>query len=128
MKSSESKPAVTAAALGYQIIDFDQLPVALCPCGTSQRAFTEAADYPLTIHRTQISAEARCHYHRTLTECYYILECDEEAAIELDGQPVPVRVGNCVLIRPGVRHRALARMTILNIVYPKFTADDEWFD
>ncbi len=129
-ESSESpaQPLEIDAPPRSEIVDFDQLPGILCPCGTSRRAFGNAADYPLTIHRTEISDEARCHYHRHLTECYYILECAADAAIELDGKRVPIRAGLCVLIRPGVRHRALGRMTVLNIVSPKFTADDEWFD
>jgi mannose-6-phosphate isomerase-like protein (cupin superfamily) len=129
-ESIESPPAQfeTNAPPGFEIVAFDQLPGVLCPCGTSRRAFGDVADYPLTIHRTEISDDARCHYHRHLTECYYILECAADAAMELDGKRVPIRPGLCVLIRPGVRHRALGRMTVLNIVSPKFTADDEWFD
>jgi mannose-6-phosphate isomerase-like protein (cupin superfamily) len=126
--ATPAAPSQTAVAAGFEIVDFDQLPGTPCPCGTSRRAFGYAADYPLTIHRTEISSDARCHYHRTLTECYYILECAADAAIELDGVRMPLRAGLCVLIRPGVRHRAVGRMTVLNIVSPKFTADDEWFD
>jgi hypothetical protein len=33
-----------------------------------------------------------------------------------------------VLIPPGVRHRAVGRMTILNMVVPPFDPADEWFD
>ena len=33
-----------------------------------------------------------------------------------------------VLIPPGVRHRAVGRMTILNVVVPPFDPADEWFD
>jgi hypothetical protein len=33
-----------------------------------------------------------------------------------------------VLIPPGVRHRAVGRMTILNVVVPPFDPGDEWFD
>jgi mannose-6-phosphate isomerase-like protein (cupin superfamily) len=112
----------------FEIVDFDNLPTVLCPCGTSQRGLTQAADYPLTIHRTEIHGEARLHYHLRLTECYYIISCESDAALELDGRRVPLHAGLCVLIRPGVRHRALGRMTVLNIVWPKFSDDDEWFD
>jgi hypothetical protein len=34
----------------------------------------------------------------------------------------------CVLIRPGVRHRAVGKMQVLIVVLPKFDASDEWFD
>lgn len=107
------------------VVDFDRIPAISCPCGTSQRALIEAAEFPGTIHRTQISAAAKPHFHRRLTETYYILACDEDAALELDGQLVPVRPGMCVVIPPNVVHRAVSRMTILNIVFPKFDPTDE---
>jgi hypothetical protein len=36
--------------------------------------------------------------------------------------------GGAVLIPPRVRHRAMGRMTILDIVVPPFDPADEWFD
>jgi mannose-6-phosphate isomerase-like protein (cupin superfamily) len=78
---------------------------------------------------TLTSSRGRClHYHRRLTETYYILECDEHATIQLDGENVPVRPGVCVVIPPGVRHRAVGKMKVLIVVVPKFDPDDEWFD
>jgi mannose-6-phosphate isomerase-like protein (cupin superfamily) len=94
----------------------------------ARRALTDAEDVPLTIHQTDISADARTHYHRRLTEVYYILECDENARIELDDEVVPLAPGRLVLIRPGVRHRALGCMKVIVTVYPKFDPADEWFD
>ncbi len=98
------------------------------PLRTGACAFAAVEDYPGTVHRTDISADARTHYHRRLTEVYYILECDPQACLELDGERVPVAPGKCVLIRPLVRHRAVGRMQVLVIVYPKFDPADEWFD
>ena len=60
-----------------------------------------------------------------MTETYYILDCDEDAQMELDGRLIPIRPGSCVLIPPGVVHRAVGCMTILNIVVPKFDPQDE---
>ena len=107
------------------VVDFNQLPVVGCPCGTSQRALLDVPEFPGTIHRTEISAEAKPHFHRRLTETYYILRCDDDAALELDGQRVAVQQGMCVVIPPNVVHRALGPMTILNIVFPKFDPTDE---
>lgn len=109
----------------YRIVDFDDVAGVPCPCGTSRRALADAADYPATVHRTEITADAKPHYHRRLTETYYVLDCEPDAQIELDGQRFPVRPGTCVLIRPGCVHRAVGRMTILNIVIPKFDPADE---
>jgi mannose-6-phosphate isomerase-like protein (cupin superfamily) len=112
----------------WEVVDFDELPPLACPCGEARRAFAEVADFPVTVHRTEISADARLHYHRRLTETYYFLECDSNARMQLDDETIPVRPGMCILIRPGVRHRAIGRMTVLVIVAPKFDPADEWFD
>jgi mannose-6-phosphate isomerase-like protein (cupin superfamily) len=110
------------------IVDFASIPGVPCPCGTARRAFADVDEFPGTVHVTEISANARLHYHRRLTETYYILECDEHATIQLDGENVPVRPGVCVVIPPGVRHRAVGQMKVLIVVVPKFDPDDEWFD
>jgi len=60
-----------------------------------------------------------------MTETYYILECGPDAKMELDGKLTPIKQGTCILIPPGVVHRAVGRMTILNIVFPKFDPADE---
>ena len=113
---------------GYEVVDFTQLPPVRCPCGEARRAFGSAADFPATIHRTEIWADARAHYHRTLTETYYILECGADARMQLDDDEISLKPGMCVLIRPGVRHRAVGQMTVLIVVLPKFDPHDEWFD
>jgi mannose-6-phosphate isomerase-like protein (cupin superfamily) len=118
----------TAAERRYRIVDFASIPGVPCPCGTARRAFAEESDYPATIHVTDIADDARVHYHRAHTETYFILECEPGAAIHLDGEVFPVRPGTCILIPPGVRHRAIGRMRIVNIVMPKFDPADEHFD
>jgi mannose-6-phosphate isomerase-like protein (cupin superfamily) len=111
-----------------EIVDFNEIEPVPCPCGQARRAFADVADYPGTVHRTDISADARVHYHKRLTEVYYILECGGDARMELDGEQVPIARGMCILIRPGVRHRAIGPMQVLVIVQPKFDPADEWFD
>ena len=86
------------------------------------------ADFPGTIHVTEISDDAQVHYHRRLTETYYFLDCGPDAHMQLDGDLIPVHPGMCVMIRPGTRHRAIGRMKVLIVVLPKFDPDDEWFD
>jgi hypothetical protein len=34
----------------------------------------------------------------------------------------------CIVIPPGVRHRAIGRMRVLIFVVPKFDSEDEYFD
>lgn len=113
---------------GYEVVDFNALPPTPCPCGEARRAFGDVDDFPATVHVTEISAEARLHYHRKLTETYYILECSADAQMQLDDEVIALRPGMCVLIRPGVRHRAIGEMKVLIVVLPKFDPADEWFD
>ncbi len=113
---------------GFEIVDFAAMPGMACPCGWSRRGLLEVGDFPGSIHQVEISEEARVHYHKTLTETYYFLECEPGAQMELDGRRIDVHPGMCIMIRPGVRHRAVGTMKILNLVFPKFDPQDEWFD
>lgn len=112
----------------FQIVDFDSLPGVPCPCGSAKRAFAESEHSPGTVHVTEIADDARVHYHKEHTETYYILECDADAKIYLDGEEFPIKPGMSILIPPGVRHRAIGQMKIINIVVPKFDPADEFFD
>ena len=52
----------------------------------------------------------------------------DRLGVKLDGERMALGPGGAVLIPPGVRHRAVGRMTILNVVVPPFDPADEWFD
>ena len=110
------------------VVDLTTLEPVRCPCGWARRAFADVPDAPASVHRVEIEADARAHHHRDHTEIYDVLECPAGAAVELDGVRVAVGPGSAVLIPPGVRHRAVGRMTILNVVVPPFDPADEWFD
>jgi len=110
------------------LADFSRIEPVPCPCGHARRAFTDVMAFPGTLHVTEISVDARLHYHRRLTETYYFLECDDDARMELDGELVSVKPGVSVVIPPGVRHRGVGRMKVLIVVFPKFDPEDEWFD
>ena len=113
---------------GYEVVDFARVTSVDCPCGTARRAFADVADFPGTIHVTDVSENARLHYHKKLTETYYFLECGEDAQMQLDDEILDVHPGTCSMIRPGVRHRAIGQMKVLIVVLPKFDPTDEWFD
>jgi mannose-6-phosphate isomerase-like protein (cupin superfamily) len=112
----------------YMIAQLDEVPGVPCPCGTARRAFASPDNTVATMHMTDISADARVHYHKRMTEIYYVLETEGDCFMELDGERVPVRPHTSVLIKPGCRHRAIGRMRILNIPVPAFDETDEWFD
>jgi mannose-6-phosphate isomerase-like protein (cupin superfamily) len=85
-------------------------------------------EFPGTLHVTEISENAKKHYHKKLTETYYFLECGPDAKMELDDQIIDVQPGTAIVIPPGVRHRALGRMKVLIVVLPEFDPHDEWLD
>lgn len=108
------------------VADFDAIAPVPCPCGHSRRAFADVPGSPVTMHRVDISVDARVHFHKRLTEVYYILDCDAGAALELNGERVSVRPGMAVLIPPYTRHRAVGTMRVLVVSHPQFDATDEW--
>lgn len=110
----------------YQVLNIDELSPTPCPCGTTRRAFVDDPDQTASLHVVTTSGEARTHYHKRLTEIYYILE--GEGQMELDGQAFPVRPGSAVLIKPLCRHRLIGEMKFINVPVPAFDPDDEWFD
>ncbi len=118
----------SAGSGSYRVVDFAEVPGVPCPCGTARRAFADAPEFPGTIHVTEIAEDARLHHHRTLTETYYVLESAADARMQLDDDLIPLRPGVCVMIPPGVRHRAIGRMKVLIVVFPKFDPADEWLD
>ena len=110
----------------FQISHLAELPAVKCPCGQARRAFVDDPDGVASLHVVEISADARAHYHKRMTEIYYILEGTGE--IELDGERHPVQPGDAILIKPGCRHRAIGRLRVLNLPVPAFDTADEFFD
>jgi mannose-6-phosphate isomerase-like protein (cupin superfamily) len=110
----------------FQIARPAELPAVECPCGETRRAFLDDADGVASLHVLEISADSRTHYHKRLTEIYYIL--DGEGVIELDGERHPARPGDAILIKPLCRHRAVGRLRVIVVPVPAFDETDEWFD
>ncbi len=109
----------------HDVAQLDALDAVACPCGQSRRAFLKT-DGVASVHLVNISADARPHYHKTMTEIYVVLA--GKGWIELDGERIPVQPLSAVKINPGCRHRAVGTMRILNTVIPAFDPEDEWFD
>ena len=108
------------------IAHFSEIDPVKCPCGQAKRAFA-VPDNPLaTMHVVEIQEDICTHYHKKMTEIYFVLE--GEGHIELDGQSHPLKPETAVFIKPGCRHRAVGKLKILNVPIPAFDPDDEWFD
>ncbi len=114
--------------MNYVVSDLTSIPPQTCPCGQTRRAFATPDNPVATLHYVDISADARTHYHKKLTELYLILETEGDCFMELDGARVPVKPLTTILIKPGCRHRAVGRMKIVNVPVPAFDPEDEWFD
>ena len=106
--------------------DFDHIDPVKCPCGFSRRAFVDPDNQTATMHIVDIEKDARTHYHKKLTEIYFILEGSGRMA--LDGEMIPVKPRTAILIKPLCRHRAVGKMKILNVSIPAFDPQDEYFD
>lgn len=111
-----------------QVLQLDSLPPVGCPCGTARRALADYDGFPGTVHLTEISIDARRHYHRHHTEVYIFLECDEDAQMELDDETISVQPLTTIVIPPGVRHRAIGKMKVIILCQPNFDPQDEFFD
>ena len=109
----------------FERVPLGDLPPIACPCGTARRAFTESdPESPVSVHLVETGPEAELHWHKEHTEIYVILEGQGE--LELDGERIPVKPLDAILIRPGCRHRSCASFKLLNISSPAFDAADKW--
>lgn len=115
---------------GYQITRVNEIAPVDCPCGQSRRAFIQDPDQTASLHVVEVTRDSRTHYHKRLTELYYVLE--GEGSIELDGESFPIAPGDSILIKPGCRHRAIpgpdGPLRVINVPVPAFDPSDEWFD
>lgn len=117
---------VTISGERYQLIEIGKIEPVPCPCGMTRRAFVDDPEKVASLHVVDISRDTRTHYHKKMTELYYVLEGTGQ--MELDGKSFEVGPGSSVLIKPGCRHRAIGQMKILNVPVPAFDPDDEYFD
>jgi len=108
-----------------QIVDLTAIEPVVCPCGLARRAFADFDEFPGTLHLTEIHETALAHCHAHHTEIYVILECEPDAAIELDGVQTPIFPLMSIAIPPGVVHRAIGKMRVLIVCHPEFDPNDE---
>lgn len=110
----------------YEIASLNDIEPTECPCGFAKRAFADLPEKTASMHLVTIKKDSRMHYHKHMTEIYLIL--DGEGHMELDGEQIPVGPMNAIFIRPQCRHRAVGKMTVINVPIPAFDPSDEFFD
>jgi mannose-6-phosphate isomerase-like protein (cupin superfamily) len=110
----------------FLIAQMADIPGTPCPCGTAKRAFIDDPEQIASLHITQIKVDSKVHYHKNMTEMYYVLE--GEGHMELDGQTMPIKPGTAMMIKPLCRHRAVGDLKMLIVPIPAFDPEDEHFD
>lgn len=94
-------------------------------CGF-RRTLITAADTPvLNVSHLRID-DSRYHYHRQMTELYYVLS--GKGTMTLDGETYSIQAGDIVLIRPGVWHTSEGEMNVLITGVPAGEATDISFE
>ena len=90
-------------------------------CGF-RRALVTAADTAIAnVSHLKID-NSRNHYHKQMTEFYYVLKGSGE--IVLDGERRPIKEGELVLIPPGVWHTSEGEMEVLIVGVPTLETED----
>ena len=112
--------------MNYLLEQLDAIAPVECPCGQARRAFASPENKTATLHVVDIKTDSEVHYHKKMTEIYFILE--GEGYMELDGERVPVRPMTSVLIKPGCRHRAGRPDEDRQRADSGIRSGDEWFD
>ncbi|HAO00080.1 MAG TPA: cupin [Planctomycetaceae bacterium] len=125
MAAEPQKAEGSAERRTYRVVDFSGIVPVPCPCGTARRALGDEPAFPGSLHVTRVEGRARPHFHRHLTETYYILACDPDATIRLDDDRVALRPGMAIVIPPGTVHAIDGGCELLNIVVPAFDPSDE---
>ncbi len=97
-----------------------------CPCGQSIRAITGKDNDLASIHVVTISKDSKLHYHKRLTEFYYVLEGEGE--LQLNDDVIKLKPHTLVMIKPMTKHVARGNLKILNIVIPPFDEEDEFVE
>ena len=94
-------------------------------CGF-RRSMITAGDTDVANVSHLVIDDSREHYHREMTEFYYVLRGGGEMV--LDGESTPIREGDLVLIPPGVRHTSAGDMEVLIVGVPPQETEDIFFD
>jgi len=94
-------------------------------CGFRKRIIS-SVDTPLNSVSYLHITDSKGHYHKGITEFYYVLS--GRGNMELDEDTVELEEGILIMIPPGVRHRAYGDIRTLVICNPAFDPEDQFFD
>ena len=94
-------------------------------CGF-RRSMITAEDSAVANVSHLVIDDSKEHYHREMTEFYYVLRGGGEMV--LDGESTPIQEGDLILIPPGVRHTSEGDMEVLIVGVPPQETEDIYFD
>jgi len=94
-------------------------------CGFRRALVTGADTAVANVSHLQID-NSRNHYHKQMTEFYYVLKGRGE--IVLDGERRPIEEGELAVIPPGVWHTSEGDMEVLIVGVPPLETEDVHFD
>lgn len=115
----------TATAKGVIIRNVRDIESVRGVCGFRRSLITAEDSEVANVSHLTID-NSREHYHKTMTELYYVLKGGGE--IVLDGQSLPIEEGEIALIPPGVRHTSEGDMEVLIVGIPPLETEDIHFD
>jgi mannose-6-phosphate isomerase-like protein (cupin superfamily) len=94
-------------------------------CGFRRKLVT-GDDTPVAYVSHLVIDNSREHYHKIMTEYYYVINGAGE--IFLDGDAYPIKTGDIVVIPPLVRHTSKGDLEVLIFGAPALEGDDIYFD
>ncbi|NEO49447.1 cupin domain-containing protein [Moorena bouillonii] len=92
------------------IVSSDSIPQKRAHCGTIKILISQE---PATIKHLCVDKPQK-HYHKKITEYYYVL--DGSGHISLDDDIQPIKKGDLIKIEPGVKHQAIEGKSPLELL------------
>ena len=109
----------------YIIRHLAEIPTERGVCGWRRTLITHD-DTPVANVSHLAIDNSRYHYHREMTEFYYVLSGG--GTIKLDGEIREIVAGDLVVIKPGVWHTSDGVMDVLILGVPAGEQTDVWFE
>ena len=113
--------------MAYIIRKVKEADPAEITCGI-MRKLTRPEDFEsMDIVHVTVKDETKEHYHKKLTECYYVLR--GAIAVEIDGKIENLEQGSLIMIYPNTKHKARKisqeNAEILVMCCPPWSEEDE---
>ncbi len=109
----------------YIIRRLSDTPIERGVCGWRKTPVTHDETPVANVSHRSID-DSKYHYHREMTEFYYILSGG--GTITLDGEKKDITAGDIVVIKPGTWHTSDGEMDVLITGVPAGEQTDIWFE